>query len=136
MWLVRFRYEFGKNCGWSLCVIKICIKCLVEIYKTQLKKYVKTISQKIYFKLNFLVSPAVQNQFGLLSNTLLCLLQTQKQLRKKHSLKFHNLHHLLELCFLFPLSFCGSQISQEQDFSPLLNKLRKLDCRGFTTMID
>jgi hypothetical protein len=30
-------------------------------YETQLKKHVKTTLQKLYFKLNFLVSPAIQN---------------------------------------------------------------------------
>ena len=30
-------------------------------YKIQLKKHVKTASQKLYFKLDFLVDPAIQN---------------------------------------------------------------------------
>jgi hypothetical protein len=41
MWLVRFRYIFD--------------------YEIQLKKHVKTVSQKLHFKLNFLVGHAVQN---------------------------------------------------------------------------
>jgi len=32
-----------------------------ELYKTQLKKHVKTVSQKLCFKLNFLMGFTVQN---------------------------------------------------------------------------
>jgi hypothetical protein len=32
-----------------------------EFYETQLKKHVKTVSQKLHFKLNFLVDPTVWN---------------------------------------------------------------------------
>jgi hypothetical protein len=32
-----------------------------EFYETQLKKHVKTPSQKLRFNLNFLVDPAIQN---------------------------------------------------------------------------
>ena len=31
MWLVEFRYLFGKNCNWGLCTAKIYIKYLVVI---------------------------------------------------------------------------------------------------------
>jgi hypothetical protein len=48
-------------------------------YETHLKKHVKTISQKLCFKLNFLVGLAVQTQFGLLANNLLRLFQRKRK---------------------------------------------------------
>jgi hypothetical protein len=50
-----------------------------RFYETHLKKHVKTILQKLSFKLNFLMGPAVQTQFGLLANTLLRLFQHKRK---------------------------------------------------------
>jgi len=40
IWLVGFRYMFGKNYDWDLCVAKNMYKMFGE---TQLKKHVKTV---------------------------------------------------------------------------------------------
>jgi hypothetical protein len=57
-------------------------------YKTQLKKYVKTASQKLRFKLIFLVSPAVQNIVWFITKHLAAFVspQTQKLVKNKHNL--------------------------------------------------
>jgi len=57
-------------------------------YETQLKKHVKTTSQKLRFKPNFLVGPAVQNTIWFVTKHLAAFVapQTQKQLQNKRSL--------------------------------------------------
>ena len=52
-------------------------------YETQLKKYVKTNSQKLGFKLNILVDPIVQNIIWFITKyfTIFVVPQIQKQLQ-------------------------------------------------------
>jgi len=45
----------------------------IGFYKTPLKKHIKTVAQKLRFKLNFLVGPAVQNKVWFVTNILLRL---------------------------------------------------------------
>jgi hypothetical protein len=45
----------------------------IGFYKTHLKKHVKTVAQKLCFKLNFLVGHAVQNTVWFVTNILLHL---------------------------------------------------------------
>jgi hypothetical protein len=54
-------------------------------YETQLKKHVKTASQKLYFKLNFVVGLQYKTQFGLLPNILPCLLHRKRKSRCKRN---------------------------------------------------
>ena len=45
----------------------------IEFYEIQLKKHVRTASQKQRFKFNFLVGPAVQNTFFFCYRTPYCV---------------------------------------------------------------
>ena len=60
------------------------------LYETQFKKHVKTVSQKLCFKLNFLMSPIVHNTVWFVTKHLAAFVapQTHKQLQNKHNLKF------------------------------------------------
>jgi hypothetical protein len=59
-------------------------------YKTHLKKHVKTVAQKLRFKLNFLLDPAVQNTVWFVTKHLIAfvLLQRQKLIKNKRNLSF------------------------------------------------
>jgi len=60
-------------------------------YETQLKKHVKTASQKLRFKLNFLMGPVVQNTVWFVTKYVVVFVssQTQKLVRNKHSNYMH-----------------------------------------------
>jgi hypothetical protein len=56
-----------------------------EFYETQLKKHVKTVSQKLHFKLNFLMDQ-YEMQFHMLLNMLLCFFcTTDTKIKSKHT---------------------------------------------------
>jgi hypothetical protein len=60
MWLVEFRYLFGKNCNWGLCTVKNIHKIFSCDYFSKVFftwKYIKIIflySLKIIFDINSL----------------------------------------------------------------------------------
>jgi hypothetical protein len=71
-----------------------------EYYETQLQKHVKTASQKLCFKLNFLVGPTVKNAVWCVTKhlTVFFALQTQKlQVNKRNQCvsKFSNFFYLI-----------------------------------------
>ena len=51
----------------------------IGFYEIQLKKHVRTASQKQRFKFNFLVGPAVQNTFFFVTEHLTAFVSTQTQ---------------------------------------------------------
>jgi hypothetical protein len=89
------QYENTKNISiWSKKIkIIIFFKNAFEtqkqtgFYETQLKKYVKTASQKLRFKLNFLVDPTIQDAVWFVTKYLAAFVspQTQKLMKNKHS---------------------------------------------------
>jgi hypothetical protein len=61
-----------------------------EFYKTQLQKHVKAASQKLHFKLNFLVGPTIKNTVWCVTKHLTVFFapQTQKLQVNKHNLNY------------------------------------------------
>jgi hypothetical protein len=49
----------------------------IKFYEIQLKKHVKTSSQKLRFKLNFLVDPAIQNTVWFVTKHLVVFVPLQ-----------------------------------------------------------
>jgi hypothetical protein len=56
-------------------------------YETRLKKHIKITSQKLHFKLNFLMTLQYKTQFNLLPNTLMSFVSPQTHIKNKCSLK-------------------------------------------------
>jgi len=51
----------------------------IRFYEIQLKKHVKTAAQKLHFKFNFLVGPAVQNAIWFVTKRLAAFVSMQTQ---------------------------------------------------------